>query len=389
MTPLQPSPSSAEPDERLRQLGVMSGASAKGSAELPAELPAAVARTAQSLPAPGPVLELRDDEREQLQSLLDGMQLDPTAHFERFVQASKLIFQRLPERLRRSLLEFGIRGNLDGVLLLRGLAQDPVLPPTPSHPGAAVSKATFASELWLCVAAAALGEPVGYQQEKGGRILQDLFPTRANAERQSSESSSVLLAFHTELAFHPFAPDYVLLYGLRPDPYREARTMVASARRFLPSLDPADSNLLFTRAFRTGIDYSFGNTALQRGTGPLVPVLYGDRTDPFLRYDLDLMVGETPAARRALAAVRAAIDQVKQELTIEPGDLLVLDNRRSVHARSVFRALFDGRDRWLQRASVVRDLDASAADRAPGSRIIATDFSRYQGSGAHHQEAGC
>jgi hypothetical protein len=67
---------------------------------------------------------------------------------------------------------------------------------------------------------------------------------------------------------------------------------------------------------------------------------------------------------------------------IEPGSLLVLDNRRCVHARSVFRAVFDGRDRWLQRAAVVRDLDASVGDRLRGSRVIATDFSSYLGEAA-------
>ncbi|HET7177905.1 MAG TPA: TauD/TfdA family dioxygenase, partial [Solirubrobacterales bacterium] len=264
----------------------------------------------------------------------------------------------------------------------RGLAEDAVLPPTPTRGSDAVRKATFASELWLCVAATAFGELVGYQQYRGGRIIHDIFPTPAEADKQSSESSSALLAFHTELTFHPFPPDYVLLFGLRPDPDQEARTMFAGIRRVFPRLSPADRDVLFDQAFRTGLDYSFGNVATVRGTGPLLSVLYGDRGDPFLRYDLDLMVGETPAACRALTAVRELIEEVKQDVKIAPGSLLVVDNRRCVHARSVFRAAFDGRDRWLQRAYVVRDLDISAGDRRPGSRVIATDFSSYLGAAA-------
>jgi len=337
---------------------------------------------------PETVVDLTPEEHEQTRRLRDSVSLDPDHDFESFVLAAKQVYREMPERVRRKLTEFGRNANLDGVLLLRGLAQDPALPPTPTRSGEGTGKSTFASELWLCAVASALGEPVGYQQEKQGKILQDIFPTPANAGKQSSESSSVLLAFHTEIAFHPFMPDYVLLYGLRQDPYKEARTMFASVRRFFPLLSPEVRETLFASVFRTGIDYSFGNLAGERGSGPLVPVLYGDRRDPCLRYDLDLMVGETPEACHALEVVNDLVNQVKQDVVLEPGSLLVLDNRRCVHARSVFRAVFDGTDRWIQRAAVVRDFAASTKDRAHGSRVIATDFSQYLNPAAPDQDRG-
>jgi L-asparagine oxygenase len=72
------------------------------------------------------------------------------------------------------------------------------------------------------------------------------------------------------------------------------------------------------------------------------------------------------------------VNQYKTEVTIEAGSLLIVDNRRSVHARSPLEAHSDGRDRWLERVSVVKDLDASLLDRAPERRrIIATNFSEY------------
>jgi len=297
--------------------------------------------------------------------------------FEAFDLEAKLAFHELPKRIRRALVEFAQKGNVDGALLLRGFPPDPVVPPTPTRSGERGGKVTHASELWLCAVASALGEPVGYLQEKEGSLFQDVFPTPGNADKLSSESSSILLDFHTEIAFHPFMPDYVLLYGLRQDPAGEARTIFSSVRRFIHLLDPADRDTLFADLFRSGVDYSFGNTGERRGAGPLVSVLYGDRQDPFLRYDLDLMVGQTPAARRALEVVRELVNDVKREVTIEPGSLLVIDNRRSVHARSNFKAHYDGRDRWLQRVAVVRDLDASLGDRLHGTRVIATDFSGY------------
>ena len=339
-------------------------------------------------PAPGTVVDLDEETRERARRLLAAVTIDPYADFEAFAFEAKLAFHELPQPLRRVLVEFAHQGNLDGALLLRGFPPDPEIPPTPSRSGERVVKATHASELWLCATAAALGEPVGYLQEKQGSIFQDVFPTAGNADKLSSESSSILLDFHTEIAFHPFMPDYILLYGLRQDPEREARTIFASVRRFFHLLEPADKDTLFANLFRTGIDYSFGNTGQQRGAGPLVSVLYGDRLDPYLRYDLDLMVGQTPAARRALEVVRELVVDVKREVAIEPGSLLVIDNRRAVHARSMFKASFDGRDRWLQRLAVVRDLEASLHDRMRGTRVIATDFSSYLAARAADSDAG-
>jgi hypothetical protein len=345
----------------------------------PGETSLLVAQSARM--EPRMLVDLTTEEHEQARRLRDSLSIDPRVDFERFVAEARRVYRLLPERLRRSLSEFGCDGNLDGALLLRGLPQDPDLPPTPMRSGEETGKSTFASELWLCTVASAFGEPVGYLQEKRGRIIQDIFPTPANASKQSSESSSVLLAFHTEIAFHPFMPDYVLLYGLRQDPDKQARTMFASVRRFFHLLDSGDRETLFASLFRAGIDFSFGNLAQEAGAGPLVPVLYGDPQDPFLRYDLDLMVGETRSAHRALEAVHDLVNQVRQEVVLEPGCLLVLDNRRCVHARSMFKASFDGRDRWLQRTAVIRDFAASARDRGHGSsRVIATDFSSYLGS---------
>ncbi len=75
--------------------------------------------------------------------------------------------------------------------------------------------------------------------------------------------------------------------------------------------------------------------------------------------------------------VRGLVNEAKRDVVIEPGCLLVLDNRRCVHARSDFKAYYDGRDRWLQRMAVVRDLEPSLRDRVRGTRIIATDFQPF------------
>ena len=58
-------------------------------------------------------------------------------------------------------------------------------------------------------------------------------------------------------------------------------------------------------------------------------------------------------AAAALEHLRLCIGQSKQKIQLEPGDLLVFDNRRSAHARSAYTPRFDGSDRWLLRALVL------------------------------------
>ncbi len=332
-----------------------------------------------SLPglAEGTVVEVSDEEHARLLELLEVARVDPRVDFERFFEEARLLFHEMPRRLRQVLVDFGKRGNADGALLLRNLPTDPEVPPTPTRSAERPLKATWVSELWMCCVASALGEPVAYLQEKQGNLFQDVFPTAQNADKLSSESSTILLDFHTEIAFHPYLPEYLLLYGLRQDPDRQARTIFSSVRRFFHLLAPSDRDTLFSDLFRTGVDYSFGNFEEVPGAGPLVSVLFGDRLDPFLRYDLDLMEGETPAAKHALQVVRELVNEAKRDVMIEPGSLLVLDNRRCVHARSDFKAYYDGRDRWLQRMAVVRDLEPSQSDRVRGTRVIATDFTPF------------
>ncbi len=328
-------------------------------------------------PAEGTVLDITDEEHARLRELLAFATRSPRADFETFFEEARLLFHEMPRRLRQVLVDFAKRGNSDGALLLRNLPTDPVLPPTPTLSGERPQKATWVSELWMCCVASALGEPVAYLQEKQGNLFQDVFPTAQNADKLSSESSAILLDFHTEIAFHPYLPEYLLLYGLRQDPDKQARTIFSSVRRFFHLLPPGERDTLFSDLFRTGVDYSFGNLEEVPGAGPLVSVLFGDRLDPFLRYDLDLMAGETPAAKHALQVVRELVNEAKRDVVIEPGSLLVLDNRRCVHARSDFKAYYDGRDRWLQRMAVVRDLEPSLSDRVRGTRVIATDFTPF------------
>ena len=90
------------------------------------------------------------------------------------------------------------------------------------------------SEFTLLTIARRLGQPVGYEPEHGGDLVQNIVPTEAAVDRQVSTSSKVELMFHTEAAFHPHRPRYLLLLCLRGDP--SAFTTLSSIFEVMPHL---------------------------------------------------------------------------------------------------------------------------------------------------------
>ena len=273
----------------------------------------------------------------------------------------------LPVGVRAEVLDFRKNSHVSGAALIRGL---PIgrLSPTPPEPTGLTSK-DQTSERTLLAVATLLGEPVGYEPELGGRIVQNLVPTRAGSDRQVSTSSSVQLLFHTETAFHPYRPAYLLLLCLRGDP--SAETTLASIQELIGALSPATVDVLFQPRFRIGVDESFLN-GKENVLGPRMSVLSGDRSKPTMVFDEDLMVGIDPEAATALVQLGQAAQRLHTGVTLQAGDLLIIDNARAVHGRSPYKPRFDGTDRWLQRTFVVGRLPTCQRDL--DGRVIRTEF---------------
>jgi L-asparagine oxygenase len=269
---------------------------------------------------------------------------------------------------RAAIAEFAALSNPSGALLLRGLSIGDV-PTTPSTP-ISESPKDDTSERTLLAVASLLGEPVGYLPELGGRLVQNLLPVKSNATRQTSTSSDVTLMWHTETAFHPFKPRYLLLLCLRGDP--AAQTLLCSIDAILDGLTPDTIAVLREPRFRISPDESFLGEGSVRTLSEPRSVLKGDADELEFTFDAELMVGIDAAATAALHAVTAMIERAHTGVVLEPGDLLIVDNHRAVHGRSRFTARFDGFDRWLQRTFVVRNFEESGASR--DGRIITTRF---------------
>ena len=284
-----------------------------------------------------------------------------------FLQAAGRATRLLSPEVHDALCDFADLGAPAGAMLLKGLPVGDV-PPTPASPLDDTGK-DHLSEFVLLTVARRLGQPIGYEPEHGGDIVQNLLPTRSDVARQTSTSSGVELEFHTETAFHPHKPRFLLLLCLRGDP--QAETLLCSISQVMGALPLGVQQVLREPRFRTGVDESFTGRRSDRLGNPMA-VLAGTENAPTFTFDADLMTGLDAEAAEALEALRTVIRQEHISVALEAGDLLVVDNSLAVHGRSSFAARFDGTDRWLQRTFVVTDLAASATHRR--GRVITTRF---------------
>jgi alpha-ketoglutarate-dependent taurine dioxygenase len=284
-----------------------------------------------------------------------------------FMRAAGYARRRLPADIHDALIDLADHSPRQGYLLLKNIEIGDI-PATPSSPTEATCK-DLQSEFVLLSIARCLGQPIGYSPEHNGSIVQNIVPVRGTEVSQISTSSGVELQFHTETAFHPFRPRYLLLLCLRGDP--QAGTLVASVYDIVERLSPSDLKVLRQDRFRTAVDASFLN-GKPSGLGSAQPILFGSESDLTFVYDADLMVATDSEAQDVLERLASAVRESSKSVVLDAGDLLVVDNYVAVHGRTPFVARFDGTDRWLQRTFVVSDLSPSASDRV--GRIITTTF---------------
>lgn len=275
----------------------------------------------------------------------------------------------LPVSLRRALADHRRDSGRTGVFLLSGLPVDEsLLAATPTVSGS-VQRAARIPAAMLMLVTHLLGYPVAFRAEKGGAMVQDVVPVPGNEDFQGNEGS-VLLAFHTENAFHDHRPDFVLLFCLRADHDRTAGLRTASIRQVFADLDDDVRAALRRRDFVTEPPPSFGE-----GPNAVEPlrhaILSGAPEDPDLIVDFAATSATTTRGAEAMRELWSRLVEHALTHRLVPGDLAIVDNRVTVHGRTAFTPRYDGRDRWLQRTFAVQNLRRSRAHRPDDGHVLA------------------
>jgi Fe(II)/alpha-ketoglutarate-dependent arginine beta-hydroxylase len=298
----------------------------------------------------------------------------------------------MPERLSSALEEFRVTGRPYGGFIISGLPVDESrVGPTPTAytddpEGREVDKAAA----MLLMIGSLLGDPFSYLTQQRGRMVLDVFPVRGHEESQLGSSSTTILEWHNEDAFHPHRADWIMLICLRnPDgvattfaPFQDLQLApetreVLFEERFI--IRPDESHTAEFNAATTGYEddgrvaEAFTRIHQMNSDPQRVPILSGDRRAPFVRIDPAFMERELAdaPAERALAEVIQEFDASLDDVVLDAGELLIIDNMRAVHGRRPFDARYDGTDRWLRRINVTADLRKSADRRfGPHGRAV-------------------
>jgi hypothetical protein len=159
-----------------------------------------------------------------------------------------------------------------------------------------------------------------------------------------------------------------MLSCLRGDP--TAVTTYADIDTIIKKLDLWVIAALQKKWFTTGIDISF-RTRGEKDKQIPITVLEKCGDDYNFLYDSTVVKGVDPLATAALDKLKEAVEDSVEEIILEAGDILVIDNNKTIHGRKPFQARYDGTDRWVQRLLVRKELPPS--DQIDG-HIITTRF---------------
>lgn len=297
------------------------------------------------------MIEIQPEEADALwgaiSRLIDGRDLD-TLTPDEFVDLALEANVLLPAELRRRVIEYRRYAPEGDVVLLRGLLpRDVAFPPTAEAPWARTTGAGQQAALLLTSVTVMLGEPFTYSSLYEGRIVQNMVPVQGMEFTQTSQSSTGILDWHCEDSFRDDRCDYAGLICLRGDPSAASMYAPVSAVELAPELVATLREPRYN--VRPDPAHVLADAPLRRAS-----ILSGSDESPEIAYDTHhIAPDETDTeAAHALRELGAGLDKVAISHVMEPGDLLIFDNKRVVHARTPFAARFDGTDRWLMRSMI-------------------------------------
>ncbi|WP_284747726.1 TauD/TfdA family dioxygenase [Amycolatopsis sp. RTGN1] len=203
----------------------------------------------------------------------------------------------------------------------------------------------------MCLAIAYLyGTPVGYATQQKGRMINDIVPLRQQSHVPNhSGGFTEKFKFHSEDAFMASPPNFIQLGCVR-NPTKTPLTVSS----ILPGdIAPEPYAALRSSRYRIGVNPGQGGTQLEPYLGA---ILGGDNARPSLRFN-DAETTCLEPGDTSLNSFEETLERNATDVNLEPGDVIIVNNRRLVHARRPYAAKCDGTDRWLLRLVAYRSID--------------------------------
>ena len=288
---------------------------------------------------------------------LGNINILPSDEPENYCKQIEELCELLPENIKSLLDRFIRYEKKDGFLLLKYYTFtyntitriNEINFDTPPNNNCKVGEKTTIAKL-QAILVSYISKIVSYEAEGYGRIFQDIIPDVKMENQQSSVGSSKELEIHTEQAFSKIKPDFLSLSCIRSDAC--AYTYILPVQSILSNVNETEKELLRKPLWKIGVDYSFklyGNEFIEGNIRGPIPIISGPEDNPTLVFDQDLMIGINDEANQLIQKIVDIYYNHRIKHCLQPGEIMILDNRKVVHGRSQFKPLYNGKDRFLVR----------------------------------------
>jgi len=305
-----------------------------------------------------------------------------------FLSEIGILAHDLPRRLRAFIHDFRYFEEGKAYCIISGYPIDQqVIGNTPTHWAKTEdTNPAHDEEIFLMLCGTLLGDPIGWATQQAGALVHNIMPMKCYENEQLGFSSKEALTWHVEDAFHEYRGDYLGMMCMRN--HQQVPTVLGSISDIC--LGEESVEVLFQPHYTIRPDNSHLETnniseedsnRLQSCASDMkkreekpdkIAVFYGDPKAPYMRLDPYFMdPPENPLAERAFNALIEQMETKLEEIALDEGDLILVNNHRAVHGRVPFQANYDGNDRWLKRINIVRDLSKSRdARQSATARMI-------------------
>ena len=299
------------------------------------------------------ILEIKEEEKEKLLILAKSIQhISPSKNMEEFIINVKKLSLRLPSRIKCELENFKKNGDKCGALLIRNLPNEPFVI-TPKDNKEHVGETTILAYV-QALFNEYMGHMVSYEAEGDGYLFQDMVPNKKLSTTQTSLGSNVELELHTEQAFSDYRPDYLSLACIKGD--YQAYTFFLHVNQIIEQMTDEEICYMENKNWKIGVDMSFAlNGCDFAARGPL-SILKNNGEHYDLVFDQDLLMAETKTAGEIIDVIVDIYYNCRNRYVLQPGEILILDNNKVVHGRSIFKPKFNGNDRFIVRSFIMNDL---------------------------------
>lgn len=237
-----------------------------------------------------------------------------------------------------------------GYAIVSGFPVDESKPDTPLNKLLDIPSGDSITEKTLIYLSSLLGIPHAYEQENSGRYIHNLYPVKGDEKVASGTGSEVDLEFHTEIAFDDNKPDYLLLTAIRIRTDQNVPTTLVNVPVVLAQLSEEEINLLQEKIYFVRAPYSFSGGDDIYYLRSLADFSKGESY--YFNFNRGVVHCCTPEAKSLFEKLNSLFNKHSFEVLLSPGSALIIDNNQMLHGRSLFKPVFDGKDRWLQRLYV-------------------------------------